>query len=151
MAYSTQSQVQTAVGGSVNLVQLADLEDTAEVDNGAGVALVVADAIKRADGVIDSYVGHRYAVPLSPVPDVVSELSASMAARILRRNRYRGQPMYDDQKAEEIDREWLQGVSRGTISLGIEPTPVKASIVNDKAAPRDSSLEISRCRLKGFI
>jgi len=151
MAYSTQSDVQAAAGGSANLVALADLDGTFPGDAGASVATTTAAAIRTADGVINSYVGHRYAVPLATVPDTIRDLSASWAVRVLRKNRYSGAPLTDDQEQEKIDREWLEGVADGTISLGIEPTPEKASIVIDKAAPRDSSLETSRERLRGFI
>lgn len=146
MPYSTQSDVQIAAGGATNLAQLSDLENAAAID-----ASVVAAAIRTADGVINSYVGHRYAVPLAVVPDTIRDLSAAWAVRVLRKNRYNGAPLTDDQEAEKIDREWLVGVADGTISLGLEPTPEKASMVIDKAAPRDSALETSRDRLRGFI
>lgn len=151
MAYCTQSQVQTAVGGLRNLVELADLEDAYPGDGGVGMGATVADAIDTADGIIDSYVGHRSAVPLAVVPRSIANLSASMAVRILRTNRYKGQAIPDDTDADKVDREWLQGVADGTISLGIEPIPPRASIVIDKAGLRDSSLTVSLRRIKGFI
>jgi phage gp36-like protein len=151
MPYSTLSDVQIAVGGQANLIELADLDESFLDDGGASMSLAVEQAIRTADGIINSYIGHRHKVPLATVPDTVIDLSAAWAARILRRNRYRGQPLIDDQEAEKIDREWLTNVAKGLVSLGIEPTPEKASIVIDKAAPRDTTLSISNCRMKGFI
>ena len=151
MGYCTQDQVRIAVGGLENLVQLADLENAYPGDAGAGMAVTVADAIDTADGIIDSYVGHRSAVPLNPVPRVITNLSAGMAVRILRTNRYKGQAIAEDTDADKVDREWLAGVAKGEISLGLEPIPAKASIVIDKAALRDSSLTVGRERMKGFI
>lgn len=146
MAYSTQDQVQRAVGGPAKLLELSDLTNgmTPAID-----AVVVADAIFEADAVIDSYIGHRSAVPLSPVPPIVSALSASWAARVLRRDKYNGQVLQDDIDREKIDRAWLADVARGLVSLGIEPTPAKASQVNDKAGQRDTGALVSRERLKG--
>lgn len=144
MAYSTHAQVQIAVGGPARLIELADLDNDGTEDTG-----VVDAAIATADAVIDSYTGHRYGVPLSPVPTVISALSSYWAARVLRRNRYNGQPMVDDNDQELVDREWLLKVAEGTISLGIEPTPAKASIVIDKAGERDSTKAVSRDRLRG--
>jgi phage gp36-like protein len=151
MAYSTQADLQTAVGGLENLVQLADLENAYPGDGGAGISAAVADAIADADGIIDSYVGHRYAVPLSAPSRTIKTVSTNIAARILRANRYKGQPVQEDTDADKVDREWLVGVSKGLYSLGVEPTPAKASIVNDKAGVRDTALIIGRERMKGFI
>jgi phage gp36-like protein len=149
MAYSTLAQVQIAVGGLANLVQLADLEEANTLDSGA--LAVIDAAIAEADGHIDSYVAHRSKVPLVTTPIVISSMSARWAARILRKNRYKGQPMVDDQEAERIDIAWLDGVSKGVISLGVDPEPLAATIVIDKAAPRDPSLFVSRRRMKDFI
>lgn len=145
MAYSTLAQVQTAVGGPARLLQLSDLTNVGTIDTA-----VVAAAIAEADAEIDGYVGHRYGVPLSPVPDLVSRKSAAWAARVLRRNLYNGQPLQDDLDREETDRKWLQMVAEGTVSLGIEPVPHKASIVNDKSGLRDPTAGLTRDRLRGI-
>lgn len=145
MAYSTLAQVQTAVGGPERLLQLCDLTNTGTLD-----VSVVDAAIAEADAEINSYIGHRHAVPLASPPDVVVYKSAAWAARVLRRNRYQGQPLEDDLERERNDREWLEGVADGTISLGIDPEPKAASSVIDNAGPRDSSLSVSRARTRGF-
>lgn len=148
MAYSTQDQVQTAVGGPDKLAQLSDLSNTGSP---AIVPAVVSAAIAEADGEINSMIGHRYAVPLTTVPDLIAAKSAAWAARILRRNKYNGQPLPDDIDRERMDRDWLKLVANGTASLGIEPTPGAASIVTDKATTRDSTKLMSRDRLRGVI
>lgn len=147
MAYSTQAKVQNAVGGPAKLLELTDLANA----NAPTIdAAVVNQAISEADGIINSYVGHRFAVPLTTVPDVIVNLSTAWAARVLRRGKYNGQILQDDIDREVIDRKWLDGVAKGLISLGIEPTPAKASIVNDKSGTRSSSLVVSRQRLRGI-
>lgn len=147
MAYCTQSDVETAVGGLIKLAQLSDQDN--QLGGAVNVAKVAA-AISEACAELDSYIGHRYAVPLSPVPDIVKMKATAWSARVLRRNTYNGQPLQDDLDREEIDRKWLEGVAKGTISLGIEPYPAKASPVIDKAGQRDPSLKVSALRLRGY-
>jgi phage gp36-like protein len=159
MAYSTIDDVRVAVGGNRNLVELADLEETASTAGPlpadqaghADVVAVVTKAIAEADGIINAYLKQRSAVPLASPPDEIKAMSAAWAARVLRRNRFKQQPIAEDQEAEKIDREYLANVAKGIIQLGVEPTPPASSIVVDKAAPRDSSLSISRERTKVFI
>ena len=149
MAYCTQDDVQVAVGGLAKLAQLSDQDGLL----GGGVdATVVVKAIQHADSAIDSYTGHRFGVPMSPVPTVVSSMSAQWAARLLRRWQQgnAGLTLQDDIDQEKTDRAWLKGVGDGTISLGQEPTPAPASIVTDKTGTRDSTLIVSRLRLRGY-
>jgi len=159
MAYSTFDDVRVAVGGSRNLVELADLEETAaSFGNTPALQLtdpavvdVVAKAIAEADGIINGYLKQRSAVPLAAPPAEIAAMSAGWAARVLRRQRFKQQPISEDQEAEKIDREYLANIAKGIIQLGLTTTPTKADIVIDKAAPRDSSLSISRERTKVFI
>jgi len=147
MAYTTQAAVQVAVGGSEALLQLSDQENTGVVN-----ATVVAQAIAAADTMIDSYLSQRWAVPLTTVPDGIVNLSTRWAARELRRFGYKGQPIMEDIKAEEIDRAWLKDVRDGKVQVpGLDPVTSKAAIVIDKAAPRESTLDISLQKLEGFI
>lgn len=147
MGYASVDDVREAVGGTANLVELSDLENTGAVDTAA-----VESAIRKADGVIDSYTAKRYGVPLATQHATsVRDRSADMAARFLRRRRYKGQPIPDDQVQEEIDRKWLEGIADGMISLGVDPPPPKSSIVVDKAALRDTTLAVSKENMKGFI
>lgn len=159
MAYSTFDDVRIAVGGSRNLVELADLEETAATFGSTpalqltdpAVIDVVVKAVAEADGIINGYLKQRSAVPLAVVPDEIAAMSASWAARVLRRQRFKQQPIAEDQKAEEIDRAYLAQIAKGEIQLGVEPTPAKSSIIIDKAAPRDPTLTVSRDRMKAFI
>lgn len=149
MAYCTQADVQISVGGAIKLAQLSDLDN---VLAGAVNAAAVAAAIDEASAEMASYIGHRISVTAiqASIPRVVVNKAASWAARVLRRNAYNGQSLADDLDREKMDREWLMGVADGTISLGVEPAPKDADVIVDKAAPRDSSLNISRAKLRGF-
>lgn len=149
MAYCTQADVQISVGGAIKLAQLSDLDN---VLSGAVNVAAVAAAIDEASAEMASYIGHRISVTAiqASIPRVVVNKAAAWAARILRRNAYNGQPLADDLDREKMDREWLMHVADGTISLGVEPAPRDADVIIDKAAPRDSSLNISRAKLRGF-
>lgn len=159
MAYSTFDDVRIAVGGSRNLVELADLEETA-ASMGSTPALqltdpnvidVVTKAIAEADGIINGYLKQRSSVPLAVVPPEISAMSSAWAARVLRRQRFKQQPIKEDHDAEVSDREYLANVAKGIIQLGLTQTPEKADIIVDKAAPRDTTLEVSRARMRPFI
>ncbi len=72
MAYCTES----------DLLSLIPVKELAELTTDSGDtpdSQVVAEAIDRADAEIDAYLGSRYALPLSPVPDQVKGLSMDMA------------------------------------------------------------------------
>ena len=149
MPYSSKADVQIEVGGSENLIQLADLESEFPVTT--GIDAIVANAIAEADGAINSYIRQRFAIPLAVVTDQIRRLSARWAARTLRRYRWKGQPLTDDIEAEKVDREWLKGVGSGIIQIDIEPTPQGSDLIIDKAAERDTARTVSLRKLEGFI
>ncbi len=72
MAYCTQSDLITMIPQKELAELTADSGDTP--DSG-----VVVEAINRADAEIDAYLGMRYTLPLSPLPDQVKGLSVDMA------------------------------------------------------------------------
>lgn len=143
MAYSTQADVQNAVGGAANLRSLTDFASAGAVD-----AAVVAAAIAEADALIDSYASKRFAVPIAAPPTAIKTLSARIAARFLRRNRAMG--LVQDIEEEKSDRKWLEALAMGGVLPGAEPLPAQGSIVTDTAGPRDTTKNVSRDRLKGW-
>ena len=72
MAYCTQSDLITMIPIKELAELTADSGDTP--DSG-----VTDEAIHRADAEIDAYLGMRYTLPLSPLPDQVKGLSIDMA------------------------------------------------------------------------
>lgn len=149
MAYCVEADVQNSVGGAIKLAQLSDLDN---VLAGAVNHTAVTAAIDEASAEMASYIGHRISVTAiqASIPRVVVNKAAAWAARILRRNAYNGQPLEDDLEREKIDREWLEKIANGTLSLGVEPAPKDADVITDGAKPRDSTLQISRKALRGF-
>lgn len=79
-------------------------------------AVPVEQAIADADGIIDSYLRKRYAVPLSPVPQVVTRASCILA-------RYDLSVGGDREPAEQVknDRKdivaWLTQIATGAVTL----------------------------------
>lgn len=146
MPYSSLAAVQIAIGGREKLIQATDQDGA-----GAGINQEVLDqAINEADSIINSYLRKQWAVPLNPVPDVISNLSAAWAARNLRRNLYNGLKQPEDADQEAVDREWLLAVAKGEVSLDITIAPAPAPDRIDKAAPRDSTMKISVSRLRFY-
>jgi phage gp36-like protein len=65
-----------------DLVKMIPEEELAQLTTESGDdpdPAIVAEAISQADAEIDSYLGKRYQVPLSPVPPRVKALSVDLA------------------------------------------------------------------------
>lgn len=63
----------------IGTAKLLDLTDRGEVATGQIDTAVVDEAIADACAVIDSYVGVKYAVPMTDVPPIVEDLAKSIA------------------------------------------------------------------------
>lgn len=114
MAYVTQQDLIDRFG-SAELIQLTDRTNrpATTID-----ATTVAAAISDAETMADSYLAKRYALPLSPVPDVLVPVVANMARYNLHGERaekdgavYRN---YKDALA------WLKDVANGIVQLEAE-------------------------------
>jgi len=119
MAYCTQDDVESRIGRE-DLTALADHNG-----DGAPDADVVTQAIASADAVIDSYLGTRFDVPVSPAPEVLKTRAVSLAVYFLRLGR--DSVTEDARRQYEDDVAWLREVVQGTVTLGIEPEPDESS------------------------
>lgn len=72
MAYCTETDL-------LKLIPLAELAELTAEAGDTPDSQVVAEAINRAAGEIDAYLGSRYTLPLSPVPDQVKGLAVDLA------------------------------------------------------------------------
>lgn len=82
MAYCTVNDLLKFVDEKT-LIELSDLENSGSID-----ASVVDEAIETADAQIDGYIANRVtAVPLNPVPVLISKVSCKMALHDLYSNR----------------------------------------------------------------
>ena len=142
MAYTTQAAIESAIG-------VSDLAALSAVDGTSGAA-VVAAAIVEADSIIDSYGRKRHAAERLAASVVISSLSARMTVRILRRDRR--MVLAADIENEKTDREWLEALAKGLVTLDVDHVEGQASELSvDKAGERDPATKyVSRERLKGF-
>jgi phage gp36-like protein len=104
MAYCTEDDLLQMIPASelAALTTESGDEPDAEVVNGA---------INKADGEIDSYVGSRYAVPLSPVPAQVQALSVDLALHHLYARRSIVPPVRKEKYEAAVA--WLRQVAAG--------------------------------------
>lgn len=147
MAYSTQADLENAAGGAERLAELTDLDGS-----GTGEVNVVAldAAIADADAWIDTFVGRNRAVPLqAPVPRMIARVSAEETLFLLRQ---RKQMVGDFERERHADNlSWLEGVAKGALTLGVEPTPPKSSLVRPAVVEvSDEAREDTRAALKGL-
>lgn len=75
MSYASQTDLTTRYGEAM----LIAATDRGAVPLGVPDADAVGRALAAADGVIDAYLGGRYALPLSSVPDQVVTLACEIA------------------------------------------------------------------------
>ncbi len=72
MAYCTEDDL-------LKMIPVEDLTDLTVESGDVPDCLIIADAISKADAEIDSYLGLKYVVPVSPTPDQVKALSVDLA------------------------------------------------------------------------
>ena len=72
MAHCTENDLLTLIPQKELAELTAESGDTPD-------SQIVTEAVNRADAEIDAYLGSRYALPLTPVPDQVKGLSIDMA------------------------------------------------------------------------
>ncbi len=141
MPYCTLSDLLCQVSESV-LIQLTD-----DANTGSVVATVINQAIADADAEIDGYCGKRYALPFSPVPDLVRKMSVDIALYNLHGRRADSMP---DDRAERYRQAVarLRDVARGTAMLGVSGLPE----LEDTNAPRIVSAAriFSRDSMRGW-
>lgn len=94
MAYATRASVILASGGDAKATQLADWNNDKRIDDD-----VITAAIDAADGLINSYLGMRYTVPVADPGALVRDMSAAGAVYWMREQRNMITP--DDVKAYE--------------------------------------------------
>ena len=107
MTYATQTDLEDAFGVA-EILQLTDRDQDGIVDGA-----VLAAALARADAVIDSFLGGRYTVPITPTPTVILGVAADLARYYL----------YDDAVPEQVRAayddalRWLQQAARGEVQV----------------------------------
>ncbi len=129
MAYCTQDDIELAISEDV-LTQLTDDENTGSAD-----ADIVTAAIATADAEIDGYCAVKYAVPFSTVPAIVKALSVEISIYHLYKRRTIPEKI---EKAYDKAIARLKDISRGLLTLGVDPPPA-ASTTDGAEANKTSS------------
>ena len=141
MSYATMQDLETAAGGRTRLVQIADRDG-----DGVPDAEFIAAAQTKAEGLINSYAGKRYAVPVANPSKMLVQVAAeeTVYQMILR-----GSTGPTDAERDEADnrKTWLESLSKGLV-VPSDPPPAKASTVKNRF--KRSKRAMSRERSKGF-
>ncbi len=142
MSYCTQDDIEKFIPAESLASLTTENEDEPD-------AAVVADCIARADAEIDGYLGIRYQVPVSPVPDLVKAMSVDLAIYNLHKRRPL-MSMPDICKMAYGDRiAFLKAVVAGNATIGAsaaEPPAVSQDVVEIGSSERIFSGD----SLKGF-
>lgn len=139
--YSTLEDIKKLLPEDI-IIQLTDDENTGAVNQAR-----VDEAIKAADAEINSYCATKYAVPFATVPDIVNSLSVEIAIYNLHKRRTMPEDIekrYDKAIAK------LKDISRGLITLGIDPAPAATSEGVAETNKTESDRVFTRASLRNF-
>ena len=142
MAYATQQQLIDRYGAQM----VIDLSDRQAPPANVIDAVVVARAIADTTALIDGYLATRYTLPLTAVPDLVTDLALQIAIYKLHAQTVGDKVRADYEAAVRLLREIAAGALRIPAG-GLEPAVSGAQGVqtNDRERPFTSE------NLKGFI
>ena len=130
MAYCTLSDLKKLIPES-SLVQLTDDSGTGMVDETR-----TDEAIAQADADIDAYCGTRFQVPFSPVPDIIRKISVDLTIYNLYSRRLDEIPKTREDRYRDAVKK-LEGIGKGTISIGEDPRPDPSGYIGGPEADRD--------------
>lgn len=130
MAYSTLADLQELVSDQV-LISLTDDADAGTID-----AAAVDRAIADSDAVIDGYVRTRYPVPLSPVPQLIRNISVTLTRYRLFSRRGFDETSADKAVVRDNDNAiaMLKSIAKGELTLGVtSPAPDTSTAISGPA------------------
>ena len=141
--YHSLSDLVPAYLPELDLVQLTNDDGGESVDTD-----VYEGQRAKADGEIDGYLGHRYTVPLSSVPELVSDLSARLTVYRLYRRRYPTDTPESVVKDYQMAVRLLRDLAKGIPTLGVQPVPSPNTERTGRVVTHSSVF--SRSSLRGF-
>lgn len=130
MAYCSEDDL-------LKMIPEAELVDLTAESGGEPDSVIIADAISKADGEIDSYLGVRYVVPVVPTPDQVKALAVDVAIYHLYSRRNLVPPVRQDKYQAAVA--FLQQVAAGkAVIMGPagEPATVAKEVADATSAVR---------------
>lgn len=144
MAYATQDELVDAAGGAAAFLQLTDIDDDGNADAG-----VIARAQAAAEGWINSFLGGRYALPVSnPTPELRA-LAAAETIYQIKANKPAAALSEIDQQLHRDRLTVLQAYRSGALRpdiAGTLPSTGRAVVVTAE----DAGSPVSRESLKGM-
>lgn len=117
MAYATQADLSERFG-EAELAQVADL-----IGNGEPDVTVIARALADADAEIDAALVGRYALPIAPVPVLLTRIACDLARESL----YADAPTKEVTERAKRSRDLLAGIASGRMRLEIPGAPQEQS------------------------
>lgn len=143
MAYSTLDDLKKKID-EMTLVRLTDTTGSGQIDEDK-----VARAIRDADALIDSYAGKVYAVPFSPAPEIIADISATLAVANLHTYRSLESPVWNE--ARERALALLEKVARGEVTLkDAAGGPAASPDISGAAMFSAAERRFSREKMKGM-
>ena len=143
MPYATQADLLNKVSADV-LEQLTDLEEAGSIDTD-----VLAESIARADAEIDTYLRVRgETVPLTDVPNIVTQLSVALTLADLYENREAMPDTIKDRR--EWARDWLRRFAKGEVSLADEDHESSDRFTTDAVEYDAETRVYTRDNMKGW-
>ncbi|VAX15352.1 hypothetical protein MNBD_NITROSPINAE04-1956 [hydrothermal vent metagenome] len=141
MAYSNIDELKKKID-ETKLVQLTDTGASGAIDTDK-----VDRAIQEADAMINSFVGEVYFVPMNPVPNVIVDISATLA--ILYLHRFRSVESAVWKEAELGALKYLGKIAEGEATLeGAIAEPAPSSDSSNSVTFTASERRFSRDLLK---
>lgn len=120
MPYLTTTEYEARFG-TAEAIRLTDRDQSGTVNSDD-----IAAALTDASATVDGYVGARYAVPLSPVPEIIVRITADLARERL----------HDDSPTDQVTRRAdqarkdLEAIAKGIMVLPVEDTLVAATAID---------------------
>lgn len=146
MAYAVQSDLE-AYFGEEQLLIAADREASGSLSNPTVVAVIEA-GITAAEEEIDSYLAVRYDLPLAATPGVLKRVCCDLAMYHISVNHT---SMAEDKETRYNNGvKWLDRLSRGVVSLGVEEAEVVVQDEPEIASTSETRI-FSRTNLAGLL
>ncbi|MBD8890153.1 gp436 family protein [Roseibium litorale] len=143
MPYATQQDMTDRYGAD----ELVQLTDRANVPASTVDTAVVASVLGDASATIDSYLGGRYALPLSVVPQALTRICCELARYHLWGNQAEKDSAVTRNHEEALA--WLVSVAKGTVKLdaaGLAPAQSGSGVVLAEGPDR----QFTRSSMKGW-
>lgn len=124
------------------LIQLTDDDNLGAINEDN-----LNQAIQTADAEIDGYCAVKYTVPFTTVPPIINGLSVEIVVYYLYKRRTVPEKI---EKAYDKAIARLKDISRGILSLGIDPPPASAASEGSESNKPVSDRIFTRDKMKGF-